>query len=143
MMSLNMLIEFGEAFDFTGADFTRGAPRPASAGRKSSTWRARRAQRSPTSSAQREAADRGYTTGLPAAAYVFRSATAGSIRAARQAGPTIDSAAVTPSTRRDERECRRIERPHAEQHRLDQAPAHGGQHQTDRDPGADDAKGTR
>jgi hypothetical protein len=23
MMSLNMLIEFGEAFDFTGADFTR------------------------------------------------------------------------------------------------------------------------
>ncbi len=23
MMSLNMLIEFGEAFDFTGADFTK------------------------------------------------------------------------------------------------------------------------
>ena len=25
MMSLNMLIEFGDAFDFTGADFSGGA----------------------------------------------------------------------------------------------------------------------
>ena len=50
MMSLNMLIEFGDAFDFTGADFSSGAARPASARRKSSTWRVRRARRSRTSS---------------------------------------------------------------------------------------------
>ncbi len=96
MMSLNMLIEFGDAFDFTAADFIgSGAPRPASAARKSSTWRVRRAPRSHTNSGATRGCRRG-SAGWPA--YVFRSAAAGSIRAARQAGPAIDSAAVTAIT---------------------------------------------
>ena len=48
MMSLNMLIEFGDAFDFTGADFAV-VPGGRLRGRRSSTWRARRAQGSRTS----------------------------------------------------------------------------------------------
>ena len=55
MMSLNMLIEFGDAFDFTGADFTGWCTEAGFRRTKSSTWRVRRARRSRTSSAQRGA----------------------------------------------------------------------------------------
>ena len=53
MMSLNMLIEFGDAFDFTGADFSgTGVAKPGSSARwKWCTWRAPAALPSPTSSA--------------------------------------------------------------------------------------------
>jgi hypothetical protein len=36
LMSLNMLIEFGDAFDFSGADFWAGAKKPDSKATKSS-----------------------------------------------------------------------------------------------------------
>ena len=51
MMSLNMLIEFGDAFDFTAADFFGGAARPASAGWRRFRWRVRPVPASLTSSA--------------------------------------------------------------------------------------------
>ena len=40
---------------------------------------------------------------------------------------------------RHERECREIERPYSEQHRLDQAARHDREHQSDRGPRGDDA----
>ena len=50
MMSLNMLIEFGDAFDFTGSDFAGGAGRWAFGRLRSCRWPVRRALASPTSS---------------------------------------------------------------------------------------------
>jgi hypothetical protein len=44
MMSLNMLIEFGDAFDFTGADFDSGVAKLVSSGRKLSISRALQAR---------------------------------------------------------------------------------------------------
>ena len=43
MMSLNMLIEFGEAFDFTGADFSRWCRTVGFRKTEVITWRALRA----------------------------------------------------------------------------------------------------
>ena len=43
MMSLNMLIEFGDAFDFTGADFDGWCSEVGFRASRSSRWRARRA----------------------------------------------------------------------------------------------------
>ena len=51
LMSLNMLIEFGDAFDYTGATSPAGAKRPGSKRQRSCRSPARRAQPSRTSSA--------------------------------------------------------------------------------------------
>ena len=61
------------------------------------------------------------------------------MRTARHAGPAIDSAAVIPSTIDHHHECRQIQRPHSEQHLLDEAAEHGRQHEADHGPRCDDA----
>ena len=50
LMSLNMLIEFGDAFDYSGADFRRGAAKRASRASTSFTLPAPPARRWPTNS---------------------------------------------------------------------------------------------
>ena len=81
--------------------------------------------------------------GREAPRYLERSATAGSIRVARQAGPAIDTAAVIPTSTVTTANVDEVQRLHAEQHGADQPAEHRRQDQADHRAGGDDAERAR